>query len=361
MAQPIPAIVTAGDRGAARAVHGRSKVYLELEGRPLVAHVVLTLQHVPEVSSVWVVGDRERLEAALRTEEIAARLTKPLHIVEQFENLYQNCWQTFRRTLPGAPPDGRDPAPDSDEDTHWQVLYLSADLPFITPEEVSEFVREGQRSGCDYGLGLSRERSLAYFHPVRSGGLATPGQLEVDVTYFNLREDRFKQNNLHLARPVLMGNRHYVQDMYEHRKQREIGSQLGLAVKLFRGMGGDIVIVFFYGLMHLAGVLDRGGHRRLADFVRRATSIERVARAIGRIMDTRFAFVIPLVGGCAIDVDTEEEYDAICARYGEWREQQQLYVHALAASAPGDEPKRLVLAPGVGAAALPAPRGGSGS
>ena len=58
----VPAVVAAGDRGAAKAIHGESKAFLELEGRALVAHVVATLQRVPEVSEVWVVGDGARLE-----------------------------------------------------------------------------------------------------------------------------------------------------------------------------------------------------------------------------------------------------------------------------------------------------------
>jgi 2-C-methyl-D-erythritol 4-phosphate cytidylyltransferase len=66
----VPAIVTAGDRRAAKAVHGESKVYLEVGGRPLVAHVVATLQRVPEISEVWVVGDADRLAAALGREGV---------------------------------------------------------------------------------------------------------------------------------------------------------------------------------------------------------------------------------------------------------------------------------------------------
>ena len=61
----IPAIVTAGDRRAARAVYGESKVYLEVDGLPLVARVVAVLQRVPEISEVWVVGNAERLAEVL--------------------------------------------------------------------------------------------------------------------------------------------------------------------------------------------------------------------------------------------------------------------------------------------------------
>ena len=42
VSSPIPAVVAAGDRGAARPVRGQSKVYLELGGRTMVARAVET-------------------------------------------------------------------------------------------------------------------------------------------------------------------------------------------------------------------------------------------------------------------------------------------------------------------------------
>ncbi|MEZ4219129.1 MAG: NTP transferase domain-containing protein [Myxococcota bacterium] len=307
-ARGVPAIVTAGDRGAARGVYGESKVYLEVAGRPLVAHVVEQLQRVPEVSSVYVVGDPERLGAALGTEALRAKLAKPLVVVPQFENLYQNAWETYRRTLPGAPPEGRDPQTEADRD--HQVLYLSGDLPFITPQEISEFVARAQATGCDYAIGLSRERSLSMFHPSRPGG-----DDGIDVTYFNLREDRLKQSNLHLAKPARILNRHYVQDMYEHRKQRELGAMIGLAWRLLTSEEGGGSIAFFFLLIVIGGWLDRHRLRRAADAVRSVVSIARVERAIARLMRTDVRLVVAETGGCAIDVDTEHEYDVIRAQY----------------------------------------------
>ena len=77
----VPAIVTAGDRGAARAVFGQSKVFLEIRGIPMVVRVVWTLQNVLEVSEVWIVGDRDRLEELFSRPQYKEGLTKPLHIV----------------------------------------------------------------------------------------------------------------------------------------------------------------------------------------------------------------------------------------------------------------------------------------
>lgn len=306
--RPIPVIVTAGDRGAAREVYGESKIYLEVAGRPLVAHVVAQLQRVPEIDSVYVVGDGQRLSAVFADPAVKADLTKPLTIVEQFDNLFQNSWETYRRTLPGAPPEGRDP--ETEEDRDHQVLYLSGDLPFITPEEISEFIRLGQASGCEYAIGLSPERALDLFHPREEDG--SDG---VEVTYFNIREDRLKQNNLHLTKPAKIVNRHYAQDMYEHRKQREISSMVGLAWRLLRSEEGGGAIAFFFLLIVISGWLDRHRLRGLADRARQIVSIERVERALGRLMKTELRLIVPEIGGCAVDVDTEQEYDAICKNY----------------------------------------------
>ena len=61
----IQAILLAGDRAHSKSVRGRSKGFLELDGRPMVVHVLEALLHVPEVSEVYVVGDTVRLEKAI--------------------------------------------------------------------------------------------------------------------------------------------------------------------------------------------------------------------------------------------------------------------------------------------------------
>ena len=38
---PIQAILVAGDRGASRAIRGRSKAFVEVAGKPMVVHVVV--------------------------------------------------------------------------------------------------------------------------------------------------------------------------------------------------------------------------------------------------------------------------------------------------------------------------------
>ena len=315
----MPAIVAAGDRRAAKAVYGESKPYLVLAERPLVAHVVAMLQRVPEVSQVWVVGNAERLDAVLRDPAIARDIVKPLHVVPQFRNLYENAWETYRRLLPGAGPEGRDPGP---EDADLPALFLSADLPFATPQEVSAFVRQGLEAGCDYALGLSTEEAMRDFYPERPG---SPG---IRMAYFNLREGRFRQSNLHLVKPARLGNRHYVEDMYEHRYQKQIGEMAKLGWTLLRAEGGGFAVIYYYALMHLAGVADRKGLRRVADFLRNRIPMPRIERGCSALLRTQFRFIVTEGGGCSVDIDNESDLDAARARFEQWSAQQTARVEA---------------------------------
>ena len=309
----LPAIVTAGDGKASRAVYGDAKVYLDVAGRTLVARTVSVLMRVPEVSEVWVVGNADRLERALRDDaELRATLAKPVYVVPQYGSLYENCWQTFRRLLPGAPPEGRDPA---GEELDQRVLYLSADLPFATPQEISAFIQRASVPDCDYGLGLVTEESMAPFYP-------THGKPGIEMAYFNVADGRVRQSNIHLVRPARMGHRWYVEDMYEHRYQKELFHALALAWRILTYEGGGISLVAYYGVMHVAGLFDRARLRGVADRLRRLVSFARIDRACSQLLATRFRLIVTEVGGCGIDIDNERDVDTARERFEEWAKQQ---------------------------------------
>ncbi len=305
----IPAIVAAGDRRAAKAVYGQSKVYLELGGRALVAHVVAALQDVPEVSEVWVVGNAERLHEVFDREDIKRDLCKPFRIVPQFRNLYENVWQTYRRLLPGAGPTGRDPEAAEERNL---VLYLSADLPFATPQEISQFIQRSDELDCDYACGLVTEESMETFYP------AAPGEPGIRMAYFNLCEGRFRVSNLHLVRPARIANRSYIDELYEHRYQKNFGNIVGLAARLVRKEEGGLRILGYYILVHLAGIANRCGWRRLADWIRAWIPLGRVAEACSALLRADFRFAVTDVGGCAVDIDNEGDYDVATRAFESW-------------------------------------------
>lgn len=316
----IPAVVTAGDSRAAKAVYGKSKVYLEIDGLPLVAHVVRALQDCPEIDAVWVVGDPGRLEAALGSDALQRSLRKPLHVVPQQRDLISNCWEAYRRILADDVREGRDPGP---EDLDREVLYLSGDLPLATPQEISAFVEQARASGVDYVLGLCPAESLDVFRPEK------PGEAGITVAYFNVRDGRFRQNNLHYARPGRIGRRDRIEEMYELRHQRRFWNMFTLTVRLLSARVGGFKIALLFAMMHFAGIADRKGHRPLARLLARFVTLEVNRTTIARILDTRFQFAITEAGGCALDIDTEEEYDAMSERYAEWMADQRARAAAL--------------------------------
>ena len=130
----IQAVLLAGDRAHSKAVRGRSKGFLEIDGRPMVVHVLEALLRTPEVSEVFVVGNAPRLEKAIAEHgclRVAAARSRSVHVVPQRETLYANIWDTFLRTLP----------PEGPVEAH-PILVVPADIPLVLPEEISDFVRQ---------------------------------------------------------------------------------------------------------------------------------------------------------------------------------------------------------------------------
>ncbi len=159
------------------------------------------------------------------------------------------------------------------------------------------------------------------FYPTGSGSDG------IQMAYFNLREGRFRQSNLHLVRPARVANRYVIEDMYENRFQREWGSVAILAWRLL--WRGGLTMLMYYALMHVAGVTDRLGLPRLADWLRRWIPIARIERGIGKLLGTSFRFVVTDLGGSAVDVDNEHDYDVSKRRYDEWIKAQAERAHRM--------------------------------
>ena len=302
------AVLVAGDLRDSRAVAGESKAYLELAGRPMVLHVLDALIAAPEVGDVIIVGDAVRLERVLASSDVlarAARAGRAIQIVPQHPTLYENVWHGFLASLPPGP---RDPSS--------VVLVVPADIPLVVPAEISSFLVRAHAAEADYVLGLTPSFALEAFAP-RDG---EPG---IEMAYFNLAEGRFRQSNLHLVRPLRMGHREYIQEMYRARFQKQLGSMLLLALQVLRRELPRLWVLFPYLVLHTAGVLDRRGHVRAADWVRRWVSLRTIERCASALLRTRFVLVTTEIGGAAMDVDNDADRAAAEKRIDEWRAMQR--------------------------------------
>ena len=235
---------------------------------------------------------------------LAASVGRPIHVVPQRDSLYENVWHTFLRLLPPGNPNAEHP-----------ILVVPTDIPLVVPEEISDFVVKALEADADYALGLSPEVALAPFQPRN-------GEAGIEMAYFNLAEGRYRQNNLHLVRPLKMGNRHYIQDVYENRFQKELGSMLRLGWRILYNEWRNLWVLGLYALLHVAGLLERRGWPRAADVVRSRVSIYSVERGLSAVLRTRLRFVYTGLGGAAIDVDNEADLDATEKMHGRWKAMQ---------------------------------------
>jgi GTP:adenosylcobinamide-phosphate guanylyltransferase len=300
----VQALLLAGDGQHSRSVQGRSKSFVEIGGRPMFLHVLETLLRTPEVSEVFVIGNAPAIEAELRASdllELAFSLGCPVHVIPQRATLYENVWHGFLAAQPPGPID-----PDR------ELLVVPADVPLAIPAEISQFMAEAWAADADYVLGLTPDVALQPFAP-------SAGQPGIDMACFNLADGRFRQNNLHLVRPMRIENRHYIEDMYESRYQKEFGSMLRLVGRLLRREYRHLWVLIPYAILHLAGVLDRQGLVRAARAVRRFVSLDVVERASSALLKTRFRTVNTGFGGAALDIDNDEDLAVAEKMLGAWR------------------------------------------
>jgi hypothetical protein len=118
-------------------------------------------------------------------------------------------------------------------------------------------------------------------------------------------------------------NRHYIEEMYELRYQREFGNMLALAWRLLRSERGGGVITATYLLMHLAGLADRRGWEWLADRIRHWIPTARIEWGVSALLRSSFRLVVTEGGGCGVDVDNEHDLDVARVKFADWRAEQR--------------------------------------
>jgi hypothetical protein len=96
-----------------------------------------------------------------------------------------------------------------------------------------------------------------------------------------------------------------------------------MAWTILRKEEGGLRILWYYLLIHLAGVWDRRGWHRIADRTRAWIPLRRMSEACSDLLRTDFQFTVTELGGCAVDIDTEHDYEVAKQRFETWRAEQR--------------------------------------
>lgn len=317
--QLLDVVITAGDRHASRPVFGQNKAFLPLDGKPLFHYVLSAVEQARYVARIFVVGDKARIEASLTTFPAPLQGHRPLFVLEQSQTLYDNVWNAFLHTLPDYTP-----GVDWQQYTHSAladkaILVIPGDVPLATPFEIDEFVEGCDLTTYDYCLGLSTEATLRAYYPQH-------GRSGIRMAYFALRDLHVRQNNLHLVKPLRLGNRHYIQKIYDLRYQREWQNILRLCRELWRTHDASCRTLWAFLCLHVARFITRLGWQRRVLLRPFFLELPMVASLLSQLLRTRFTTVMTHYGGCALDIDNADQYEAMQSNFADWL----AYQHALA-------------------------------
>jgi hypothetical protein len=316
--ESLDAVVLAGDRGAYKPVCGDNKALLQIEGVPVISHVIDALQKCRYVSRIFVVGPRERILKALQGKEISEKAEKEVIVVQQWNSFFENGWNTFLATLPSEGQDGK-PLPEEVLRERYEgkkVLFLGSDMPLLTHYELEEFIEGCDMRRYDYVVGVTPEAALKPYYPQK-------GRPGIRLAYFHFRDSKERQNNLHLIRVFRVVNPEYAQLMYSFRYQRRWRNAMLLLRELLRLPELTPGMVVRFCLLHVCRLLGRIPWMPLNRLLRRFLDRDKVAQDLGALLRTRFAMTTTTYGGAALDVDDMEQLAVISSQFQRWRALQE--------------------------------------
>ncbi len=305
------AILLAGEGESSYKVYHQHKAFLKINGKCIISYVVEALQKVESIKDIYVVGSKNKLKQTLSNSNIDFSYPKAIHLTEQQSNLYENIFQTFLKTIPcvkHSPTATVDL--ESSKSKEKAVLIVPCDSPLLTPHEVEYFISHGDTNNYDHILGLISEEALKQFYPTES----LPG---IKMAYLHLKENNYRINNLHLVKPLRIGNREYIQQMYQYRYQRDFKK----VVMFGRSLLGKIKLKYYrcYIGLQLCQFFSSIGWKLAVSHLKKWTSKNDMENCISSLLKTRFKGLEVPYPGAALDIDRDSDYEAMKTRYNEWR------------------------------------------
>ena len=300
------AILVAGEGESSYKVYHQHKAFLKINGKCIINYVVEALQQVESIENIYIVGLKEKLQQTIDEGNIDLEYPKPIYIVEQKANLYENIWHTFLKTIP----EFREIS-DLEHSSYRDkaVLIVPCDSPLLTSHEVEHFITHSNLDKCDHILGLVSQKRLEYFYPRDR----RPG---IKMAYLHLKENSYRINNLHLVKPLRIGNREYIQKMYQYRYQRNFKNFVLFGLSL---LGKDKMEHYPYYIgLQLCLFFSGLGLDSFVDIFRNWTPKQDLERCVSTIMKTRFVALEVPFPGAALDIDNDKDYEAICEMFQEW-------------------------------------------
>ena len=290
----LHALILAGNSRAYVPVGRRNKALIRIQGRRLVEYVAEALDRSRLIKSITVIGSLRRL-SFLKSE---LSLSKPLEVIPQRENIIRNVLHGYDHILPAHD------AP---------ILVATADIPLLTPGEITHFIGSSGYEDYDYVMGLTSERALEPFYPQgRKRGMR--------MSYLYFRQFAARINNLHIINPSIVKHPEYGGILYSLRYQKRIGNFLRMIMALLRKDIPTFELAKWGTMLELALQCDRFGWYNKAHEIGHGIDLQDIEALISRALAIRYKTFCLDFGGAALDIDNRRDKITMQRRFEEWRE-----------------------------------------
>lgn len=252
-----------------------SKALHPLEGRPIFLYILKALDQVRSIDQIVVIGPQKMIMDAIERslpdalfEKRIVVLNKKARLFENIQNMYEGSPSVRKETTDLCVLPQIVPPP---------ALFLPAEIPLVTTQEIEAFISGSDLSEYDTCLGVTREETLGLFHPEgEKPGFGLKG--------FSVKGEAYRMTHLHLVRPDHLNGVATIQKIYEGRHVPIPGNRTCL----------------------LSEIIDL--------FASETTAPAKAAQA-----KTRFNLIETIPCGGAVKVDDDESYRIMSLRFNEWR------------------------------------------
>ncbi len=309
----LDAIILAGEKEDAISVKGQNKALLPFRGKLLIEWVIDALDRSETISSMTVVGPESKLGPVI--ENIQTK--KPLKLVSQGENIFENIWTGGLSTFPGYRPGitGDELRAAGHEDK--AVFIITSDIPLIEPAEIDHYIKKAPLDEYDIVHGFTSKKELDPFLP-RDG---KPG---ITFYYYCTREDILRHSNITIMKPLKFAHilEHMIPLIYKLRYQRHLKNVIA-AIRETIKLSPTPYTLFLCIVMPTLMFLDHYGFHLARDVLRGIIKRKSATEHASKLFKTRFVAQRTIGPGPTLDVDDEQSYKAFMEMWDEWKKIQR--------------------------------------
>jgi len=132
-------ILTGTHADKSKLIYGQNKALLEINNKPIILNVLQALQGAEPIDKIAIVGPKQKLERITQGIPIVNESLAP----KESRRFIENAMQSYNAISPNKE----------------KTLFVTADLPFIVPETIEDFVSQSNNATALY-FGLVNVRDI---------------------------------------------------------------------------------------------------------------------------------------------------------------------------------------------------------